>query len=174
MILCWLSVKRKKETNKQTKKQIQVVDCRIIHFWLSNCHLIIWWSDDNITRLLIIRQKNFKQRWLTIWQFIHCYYLCNPGHAIWIDNVIYGVTAIYAFNTMPIMQTMPLMQTMPCMPSVQCQLCNSHNANCAYNAVYATDTMLIVHTRPFDLLDNANYAYNAIYAIHTMPFLVLT
>ena len=75
---------------------------------------------------------------------------------------------------MPFMHTMPFVQFTQCQLCIQCHLCNSHNANCAYNAVYATDTMLIVHTRPFDLLDNANYAYNAIYAIHTMPFLVLT
>ena len=144
MILCWLSVKRKKERNKQTKKQIQVVDCRIIHFWLSNCHLIIWWSDDNKggwlsdNSLLII----WKQTKVVDCLIIHCYFLCNPGHAIWVDNAIYADTAIYAINTMPFMQTMPLMPTMPFLPSMQCQLCiqcrlcNTHNANCAFNVIW--------------------------------------
>ena len=108
MILCWLSVKRKKERNKQTKKQIQVVDCRIIHFWLSNCHLIIWWSDDNKGGCL---SDN------SLLLFV------QPSHAVWVDNAIYADTAIYAINTMPFMQTMPLMQTMTFMPSMQRQLC---------------------------------------------------
>ena len=135
LIIWWSSVDY---LSKQTNKQIQVVDCRIIHFWLSNCHLIIWWSDDNKggwlsdNALLII----WKQTTVVDYLIIHWYYLCNPGHAIWVDN------AIYAINTMPFMQTMPLMQTMPFMPSMQCQLCiqcrlyNTHNANCSYNAFW--------------------------------------
>ena len=66
---------------------------------------------------------------------------------------------------------------------MQFLLCNLHNANCAYNAIYAIHTMPIVYTMPFMQYTqchlyiqchlcnshNANCAYNAIYAIHTMP-----
>ena len=45
------------------------------------------------------------------------------------DNAIY---AIYAIHRMPIVQTMPFMRY------TQCHLCDTHNANRAYNAICAT------------------------------------
>ena len=150
LIIWWSSVDYLSKTNKQTNKQIQVVDCRIIHFWLSNCHLIIWWSDDNITRLLINRQKKIPTKvvdYLTIHSLLlfvqprPCYlnrqchlwsncHLCIQYNAYYADNAINADNAMYAICAMPIVQFTQ------CQLCIQCRLCNRHNANSAYKAIW--------------------------------------
>ena len=125
MILCWVSVK-------------------IFEFWLSDCHLIIWWSDDNITRLLIIRQEKFQTKvvdYLTIHSLLlfvqprPCY--LNRQCHLWSNcHLCIQYNAYYADNAMYAICAMPIVQFTQCQLCIQCRLCNRHNANSAYKAIW--------------------------------------
>ena len=135
--------------------------------------MIIKWSSHDIHMLIKLTMPFMHA--MPFMQYMQCQ-LCIQFHLCNTNNAHFACNAVCAIQTMPIVHVMPFMQNTQCpfcmqwhlcnppmlfkkpmlfMQSLQCQLCiqchlwNSHNANYAYNAVYESHIMPIVHTMPF-------------------------